>query len=139
MVELLVNLVVLIGLVIGSFTDLKTREVPDWLNFSLIALGFSINLLASLIFSDWHFIISSIFGFLVCLIIALLMYYTGQWGGGDSKMIMGLGALIGLPVFNFSIDSTLISFLINALLVGGVYGIFLSIFLSLKHQNKIIT
>ena len=38
------------ALLIGSYTDIKTREVPDWINFGLIGTGFGINLLFSLIF-----------------------------------------------------------------------------------------
>ena len=62
-----VSLVVLIpytiaffALLIASYTDLRTREVPDWLNFGLIGTGFGINLLFSIIFLKSNFIINSI-------------------------------------------------------------------------------
>ncbi|MFH1642014.1 MAG: prepilin peptidase [Nanoarchaeota archaeon] len=137
MVELLIQIVVLIGLFIGSYTDFKSREVPDWVNFSLIAIGFAIGTLASSIYGTWAYLLNSIFGFLLCLAIALLMFHTGQWGGGDSKMIMGLGALIGLNIFNIDYKGySLISFFVNVLIAGAFYGIFWSVILSIKNGKK---
>ena len=36
-------LIALIALIIASYTDIKTREVPDWLNFSLILVNLVIS------------------------------------------------------------------------------------------------
>jgi len=86
-------------LLIASYTDLKTREVPDWVNFGLIGIGFGVNLLFSIIFFKINFIIASVVGFAVFFALAWIMFYTGQWGGGDSKILMGLGAVIGIEIF----------------------------------------
>src|SRR3989338_201636 len=83
----------------ASYTDFKTREVPDWLNFSLVASGIGINLIFSLVFLDFSYIANSLLGFGLFFLLGMLMFYTGQWGGGDSKMLMGLGALLGLGLF----------------------------------------
>jgi len=137
MIEALTKIIALLLLSIGSYTDIKTREVPDWLNFSLIGIGFGIAILGSLIFNTWNYIIYATAGFLLCLLISLLMFYTGQWGGGDSKMIMGIGALMGLNIFNINYTSfSLISFLINILFVGAFYGLFWSVILSIKNRKK---
>ena len=39
-----------IALFIGSITDLKTREVPDWVNYGLVISGLGLNLLFSAVF-----------------------------------------------------------------------------------------
>ncbi len=39
----------IIALAIGTYTDLKTREVPDWLNYSLIAFSFGSAIIYSLV------------------------------------------------------------------------------------------
>ena len=65
------------------------------------------------------------------------MFYTGQWGGGDSKILMGLGALIGIDVFSGKFPF-LASFLINALLVGALYGILWSVFLIFKNKKGFV-
>src|SRR3990167_2985130 len=108
------------ALLIGSITDLKTREVPDWVNYGLIISGVGLNLLFSIIYSDFFYIISSIVGLGIFFGIAYIMFYAGQWGGGDSKMLMGLGAMIGIDI-GFKAPQFLLGFFINALFAGAVY------------------
>lgn len=122
-----------IALLIGSYSDLKTREVPDWVNYGLIAFGLGSRLIYSLAAFDWSYIIEGVLGLLLFLVLAYMMFYAGQWGGGDSKMMMGMGALIGLRFswFDFSL-----SFLVNILLVGAIYGLLWSIFLAARNWHK---
>ncbi len=39
MIDIILLSVALIILIIGTFTDFKTREVPDWVNYSAVAAG----------------------------------------------------------------------------------------------------
>ncbi len=147
----IVTAIILVGLIAATFTDIKTREVPDWLSYGLIAIGLGLNLLFSLIYKNYWFFINSLAGFGLFLMLALLMFYAGQWGGGDSKVLMGLGALIGFD-FRFTefpfliVDKAysftqleriypnfLVSFLINMLLIGSVYGLMWSFFLAFRN------
>jgi len=127
--------IALLILAIGSYTDFRTREVPDWVNFSGIAMGIGIRLIYSVSSSDWNIMVEGLLGFGIFFVIALVMFYLGQWGGGDSKMLMGLGALLG---FQYRPDSLLIAFFLNLLIVGAVYGIVWSIVLGVKHRKKLI-
>ena len=124
-------------LLIGSFTDLKTREVPDWLNYGLIISGIGLNLLFSAVYSNSSFIINSLVGLAVFFGIAYIMFYAGQWGGGDSKMLMGLGAMIGIDA-SFKTSQFIFGFFINALFIGAVYGLLWSIFLVFKGKKKFL-
>jgi hypothetical protein len=77
------------------------------------------------------------------------MFYTAQWGGGDSKVLMGVGAVIGFPV-GLPISKTIGSwfsdplhnlpllfyFLAFTMLIGSIYGIVWSIFVSVKNYNR---
>jgi Flp pilus assembly protein protease CpaA len=138
----LASAIIAIGaLLVASWTDLKTREVPDWLSYSLIIIGVTNGILASLIFHTWSFIAYSVAGLLIFIAIAYLMFYAGQWGGGDSKLIMGIGALAG---FEFSAsapfiraESFLIAFWINTLLVGVVYAMLWSFVLAIKNIKSV--
>jgi Flp pilus assembly protein protease CpaA len=134
-IDLLLYSIAFIALLIGSITDIKTREVPDWVNFSLIFAGLGIRALYSLTTFDWNFLINGVVGLIVFVILAYIMFYTGQWGGGDSKMIMGLGAVLGLPLTLNPLPFILV-FLINVILVGSVYGLFYSIVLAVKHRKR---
>jgi Flp pilus assembly protein protease CpaA len=123
------------GLLIASYTDIKTREVPDWLNFSLMGLGFGVSAIYSLMFNSFNYLLSSIIGFAVAFVLGYLMYYTGQWGGGDSKMLMALGALIGIDIHaGFPVIITL---LINIMIVGAFYGLFWSMALAIINRKKV--
>ena len=124
-----------IVLLIGSVTDLKTREVPDWVNYGLISAGIGLNLLFSAIYQAPYYIINSVLGLIIFFGIAYIMFYAGQWGGGDSKMIMGLGAAIGINIGSFS-SEFLFGFLINALFAGAIYGLLWSFYLAYKNRQK---
>lgn len=135
-----VTVIVLSALAIASFTDLRTREVSDWLNYALAVFGIGAGALLSVAFWTWTYVAYSILGMLVFWGIALLMYYAGQWGGGDSKLLIGLGASIGLPFSTslpyFDVNSFLVHFWLNLLLTAVIYSTLWSAFLAVKHRKK---
>jgi len=137
MIDLILFSIAFIALAVGAITDIKTREVPDWVNFGLISAGLGIRALYSITTFDWTFIINGVIGLIVFVILAYIMFYTGQWGGGDSKMIMGLGAVLGLPLTLSPLPFILV-FMINVIIVGAVYGTFYSIILAVKHRKKFV-
>jgi len=133
--EPLIAVIILTALIVAAITDIKTREVPNWITYSLIFIGLGIRAIYSVVYSNVMFLVYGLAGFAVFFILAYIFFYTGQWGGGDSKLLMGLGALIGLE---FTANAFLISFLINILLAGAVYAILYSIILALLYPKKII-
>lgn len=124
----IISLVVgLLALIIASWSDIKTREVPDWLSYSLVAFAVGSALILSLYHGYSHIIINSLIGLGIGVAIGLFMFYTGQWGGGDSKLIMGLSALIGFSFSDFQTNlPNLLIFVLNILLVGAAYGLIFS-------------
>ncbi|MEM4336458.1 MAG: A24 family peptidase [Candidatus Woesearchaeota archaeon] len=126
-------LLAFIGLVVGSYTDFKTREVPDWISYGLIFLGIFINIIYSIIIGSVMPTIHSFFGLAIATSIALIMFYLGEWGGGDSKMIMAIGAIIGM---GFSLDSFFLNFLINTFFIGAFYGFFYGLILAFKNLKR---
>jgi Flp pilus assembly protein protease CpaA len=131
--ELIILTIAALALIIGSYTDFKKREVPDWLSIGLIFIGFGIRFIFSIVYKEPSYIIAGLFGFGTFFLIAILMFYTGQWGGGDSKTLMGLGALIGLE---FKIDSFLLGFAANAIIFGALFGLLFSVVLVCLNFKK---
>lgn len=132
-------IVALIAVLIGSYTDIKTLEVPDWLNYSLIAIGLGGNLIFTIANLDTSYIIKSLSGLGISIVIGLIMFYTGQWGGGDSKMIFGLGAMFGFDyksLLNFQFDFFTM-FFINMLVAGAAYGLIWVFIMALKNRKKL--
>ena len=139
---MIIAFIALFYLIIGSISDLKSREVLNYSNFSLIAIGFAFNIILAIIYSEYILIAESIAGFVICYIIAYIMYYTGQWGGGDAKLLMGLGALFGFQFSSFiplgSISMPfIIEFFINTLLLGALYGMLWSFTLAIINIKKV--
>ena len=135
MLTIILVSIALIYLLIASYTDIKTREVPDWLNFSLVPLALGVRLIYSLTINEYSIIIEGLVGFAAFFALALVMFYTGQWGGGDSKLLMGLGALIGLK---FTFNTFMASFLINTIIIGSIYGLIWSVISAFKNRKKFV-
>ena len=104
--QAIILVVTITALAAASFTDIKKREVPDWLNYGLVVFGLGTNLLLSVAFWTWTYIAYSVFGMLALFAIAYFMFYAGQWGGGDSKMLIGLGSVFGLAALSYHFGST---------------------------------
>ncbi len=132
-----VAFICLSALLAGSYTDLRTREVSDWQNYALIFTGFAYAAIRSISAGSLSPVLESALGFGVFYLAALAMYYTGQWGGGDSKMIMGLGAAIGIPL-TLSELPFLLSFFIYTILFGAVYGLAWSLALALRNRKAFL-
>ena len=134
-VDLILGITAIIALGAASYTDLKQREVPDWISYGLLIAAFAIRILFS--FSEsWNLLWSGLLGFAVCFCLASLLYYTNQWGGGDSKLLMAMGAIIGLT-FPFEKQSFLLPlFIVLLLVVGAVYGMFWIIGLALAKKKE---
>ncbi len=120
--DVLLISIAMVGLIIASYCDIRTREVPDWLNFGLIFSVLGIRLIFS-VGESWNIFISGLLGFAIFFVLAYLFYYTNQWGGGDSKLLMAMGLLIGVT-FPFNSSSwNLFWFFLILLFLGAVYGL----------------
>ena len=143
--DAIIFILCMIMLIISSITDIRTREVPDFMNFIFISLGLGYHLFESLIYWTWLPIAESVLGLLVFLGLAYAMFYTGQWGGGDSKLLMGFGAVLGIPLaipitntFSYWLSNPpfIIVFVIMTFLVGAIYGLVWVLFHIIKNKKK---
>ncbi|MEM4246798.1 MAG: A24 family peptidase [Candidatus Woesearchaeota archaeon] len=130
MIEVLLFLVALFVLIVGAYTDIRTREVPDWVNFGGIVAGLGIRAAWGFAGNGWAALGFGLFGFVVFFALSIIMYYSRQWGGGDSKLLMAMGALLGLW---FSKDNAGVGFLLWVLLAGAGYGIVSNIVLAVMN------
>ncbi len=135
MIDFLIILA-LVWLVVASISDLKKREVPNWLNFSFITFALAYRAFYSVIEKDSKFFIYGVFGFLLCFGLAYLFYYSRIFAGGDAKLLMGLGAI--LPFSETILDNVLVFFVFILLLlsVGGIYGVVYSSVLAVKNRKR---
>ena len=136
----LVQLVIFSFLVAASINDLRKREVPNWVNYGLIITGLGLGLLHSAVTFDGSFIIFSALGAVAAFALAAIMFYTGQWGGGDSKLLIGMGAALGIKAgisWPFSsLDNPFISFLFNLVFVSLFYAVAWGAVLAIRNRKK---
>lgn len=133
MLALPVLIVSLIILAISAYTDIKTLEVPDWVTFGGMIAGVGIHLVFAVQQWTWQPLISSALGLIVAFAIASLMFYTGQWGGGDAKLLMAMGALLGFTSDKFAFST---SFLINLVILGAAWGFLWTTGLAIIHAKR---
>lgn len=116
--------IALLGSSLAGFYDLRTTEIPDWNSLSMIFLGLGLNLFRSLWTSNPVYFFQSASVGTAFFVFGFLMYMGGQWGGGDAKILTGVGTLLpSLPAF--APAETLLPFpfsiFVNLFFVGTVY------------------
>src|SRR3989338_6570030 len=136
----LLHITVLSFLTAAAINDVKKREVPNWVNYGLVIAGLGLGSLHSIVAADWRFFIFSLSGALAALALSALMFYTGQCGGGDSKLLIGMGAVLGLPFTTkppfLGVESQFVSFLFNLVAISVAYAIVIGTVLAVKNKKK---
>lgn len=83
----------LVWVVFAVVQDLKTREVANWLNFSLIAFVLAYRGFYALASKDFMFFVYGLLGVLIFVVLGYVFYYGRVFAGGDAKLLMGLGGV----------------------------------------------
>jgi len=135
-VQILLYSIAFVALAVASYHDWKTREVADWLSYALLGSALGLRLLFSVDTWNWWILAEGIAGFTVFFLLGCLFYYSGQWGGGDSKLLMGVGAIIGFELSFQTIPLVALYFLFS-LFAGAGYGLLWIIVLSIKHFSRV--
>jgi Flp pilus assembly protein protease CpaA len=125
----------LVWVVAATIQDVKKREVPNWLNFSLIIFALGFRFFYSL-FSEmgFSFFYQGLIGLGIFLIIGNVLYYGKLFAGGDAKLMIALGPILGFSYDFFSNIQIFAFFFIAFFLAGGIYGLCFSIVLSFKNS-----
>lgn len=69
---------------IGSYMDIKSREIPNWISVGVLISAF------------FHFNIQNLWGIIVAVIFFSVALATEKIGGGDVKLIAALSVVCGL-------------------------------------------
>ncbi|MCK9568291.1 A24 family peptidase [Candidatus Pacearchaeota archaeon] len=117
--------------------DFKTREIANWLNFSLIIFALGFRFFYSFFSGDnFSFFYQGLIGFVIFFLVGNLFYYSRLFAGGDAKMMIALGAILPISSRFFSNVQIFLNFLLIFLLSGFVYTIIMSIILCVKNFKK---
>lgn len=103
MITLIIYLILLISLLIASYTDLKTKTIPLWL-FPFTAVIDCGMLLYSGQFEFWNMT-----GFACMMLPTFILAMTGNFGGGDILMFSVIGAILGEYIFQYALILAVVS------------------------------
>ncbi len=126
----------IIWLIFAGICDLKKREIPNWVSFSLIVFVLGFRFFYSLFNWDFNFFYQGLIGLGIFFILGNLFYYGRLFAGGDAKLLIALGVVLPLST-NFLANLKIFGwFLFLFLIVGGIYGLVWSFVLSAKNFEK---
>jgi len=135
MMELILAIFTIIILGIASWIDLKTREVPDYLSYVLISGGLILRLILALYTDNYKELIWLPISLVIIFTFSYFMYSSGQWGGGDVKIMTGLAIIMSYRANN-NFFPFFADFFINMLIVGTIYGIIMMSIKAIKNFKE---
>lgn len=122
MFDMIFFYIALTGSGLAGLIDLKTTEIPDKIPYVMIAFGLIGHIITSIIIGSYWPILFSVITGLIFLGFGFLMYFGGQWGGGDAKILSAIGFLLPYSVFQGrTLFSFPLSYFLNVFLVGAAY------------------
>ncbi|MEM5793168.1 MAG: A24 family peptidase [Candidatus Aenigmatarchaeota archaeon] len=133
--EIILLTLALVGSLLAGLIDLKTTEIPDEIPYIMAGLGLLLNLIKSIIFDSYTPILMSCVYGISFLIFGFLLYFTGQWGGGDAKVLSALGFLLPEVSIKKTFFPFPISLLFNVFFIGAIYMIFYMAILSILNKK----
>jgi len=135
MIELIFLFILgLIWILFATIQDWKTREIANWLNFSLLTFALGFRFFYSLFVGDgFNFFYQGVIGLIAFFILGNLLYYAKFFAGGDTKLMVALGPVVGF--FPGAIENLLFftKFLFYFIIFGGIYSLIASLGFSIKY------
>ena len=127
----------LIWIIFTIVQDFKTREIANWLNFSLAAFALSFRFFYSLFNNDgFNFFYQGVIGLGIFFALGNLFYYSRVFAGGDAKLLISLGAVLPYSselIYNLK---DFVVFIFSFLIIGSLYVLIASSIISFKNFKK---
>lgn len=120
--ELGLLLVLLSLLIVGLVYDFYHMIIPDEVSYGAVVLVGAITGWQTYLANDWQVLINAILGAAVSFLIFAGLWYFSRgkaFGFGDAKLVVSLGALVGLfQVFSFIVFSFWIGAIVSLVIIG---------------------
>lgn len=127
----------LIWIIFASVQDLRTREVANWLNFSLILFALGFRFFFGLFSSNgFGLFYQGLIGLGIFFALGNFFYYSRMFAGGDAKLMIALGAILPVSENLFVNLNYFFTFFVLFLFSGMVYGLVWSVVLMIKNFKE---
>ncbi|MEK6894604.1 MAG: A24 family peptidase [Nanoarchaeota archaeon] len=123
-----------IAILFAVIQDLRTREIANWLTFSLIAFVLAYRAIYSIYSNNFMFFVYGLFGIFLFVGLGYLFYYARVFAGGDAKLLFGLGGIFPYSsLFDYAYYG--VGFILLLFTSGVIYTLFYSFFLVRQNYN----
>ena len=123
-----------IWILFAVIQDMRTREVANWLTYSLIAFVLAYRAFYAIAFDDAMFFVFGLFGVGIFIGLGFLFYYAKVFAGGDAKLLMGLGGILPFEKY-FDLVYLGVSYIFLLFAAGIVWTLIFSVYLLNKKGN----
>ena len=114
--------------------DIRTREIANWISFSLIVFALGFRFFYSLFQGDnFSFFYNGAIGLGIFLALGNILYYGKVFAGGDAKLMIALGTILPSSPQILSNFKIFLNFIAIFLFIGFFYILLSSGVLCLKH------
>ena len=117
-----------VWMVFAVVQDLRSREVSNWLNFSLLTVALAYRGFYALIEAKPEFFLFGLLGFLMFFVLGFAFYYGRVFAGGDVKLLWALGAVLPIESY-WGLFLVGFGFVFLVLLIGAVYSLIWGMFI----------
>lgn len=125
----------LVWLLFAAVYDVRKRIVPNWLSFSLIIFALGFRFFYSLFNENFLFFYQGLIGLGIFFVIGNALYYARMFAGGDAKLMIALGPVLGFSESFFRNIELFLLFVILFLFIGGFYGLIWSVYLTFRNYR----
>jgi len=137
--DILLLILTIIALIFATVVDIKIKEVPNWLSYNLIISALAIRLISAITNQDFNYFTISLIALVIIYAIGSILYHFQIWGGGDSKLLIGLVTVFATPpYFINSKYPFLIILILSILIVGAIYGLLYALGLAIKNKKEFL-
>ncbi len=132
MYEILKYQIVGAVVIFSVYTDVKYGKIFNKLTFPFFFLGFIYNVF----FKGLSGFVSSFMGFLIAFVPFFIFFQLGGVGGGDVKLLAGVGSWLGYPLILWVIFFTAVAGLILSVVVTILKGKMEILFKNVIEEGK---
>jgi Flp pilus assembly protein protease CpaA len=127
----------LVYLIFAVVQDLRTREIANWISFSLIIFALGFRFLYSLFNqTDFSFFYQGLIGLGIFFVLGNLFYYGKVFAGGDAKLMIAFGTILPISsIFLLNVQA-FFNFLLIFLFAGFAYILIASTVLCIRNFKK---
>ena len=126
----------LIWTIFALVQDLRTTEIANWLNFSLIFFAMGFRLFYSLFEGNGlGFFYQGLIGLAIFFVLGNLLYSAKMFAGGDAKMFFSFGAILPVSERIMTNIEGFLLFMLIFFIIGAAYTLAVTVALSINNSK----